>query len=274
MNRYKSDALSLKSPAHLKAIEETLHSLREQIVRHSVYPCIETLEELRVFVEHHVFAVWDFMSLLKALQKALTSVTVPWLPRGDRLSRRLINEIVLIEESDEIAELGGYMSHFELYLEGMQQCGAHTSCVQTFLRALEQGADVCMALETAAVPSAAQAFVKTTWQIIETNQPHMIAAAFTLGREDVIPDMFRSMVNNLEAKFPGQLTLFRNYLERHIAVDEEEHTPMAFRMLEELCGESADRWRQAQEAAQLALQARLALWNGIKKQLMSNLAVR
>jgi len=267
MNRYKLDTLHLKYPARLLALEERLSLLREQAVRHAVYACIETLEDLHVFVEHHVFAVWDFMSLLKTLQNALTSVTIPWLPRGNRLSRRLINEIVLVEESDEIVEMGGYSSHFELYLEGMQQCGANTFCMHTFLRELERGTDVGMALKIAAAPAAARAFVQTTWQIMATHQPHMIAAAFTLGREDVIPDMFRSIVNGLEAKFPGQLTLFRTYLERHIDVDEEEHTPMAFQMLEELCGASAERWHQAQEAAQLALQARLALWNGIQNQL-------
>ena len=95
----------MKETLSLDSVYESLRPLRQQVVEHPVYRHIETLADVRLLMEHHVFAVWDFMSLLKALQRHLTCVTVPWVPQGDRHSRRLINEIVLAEESDE--ECGG-----------------------------------------------------------------------------------------------------------------------------------------------------------------------
>ena len=104
----------------IERLQQSLRPLRDQLFNHEVYRSIKTPDDLRTFMEHHVFAVWDFMSLLKALQRHLTGVTIPWLPQGDRNARRLINEIVLDEESDEDGE-GGYISHFELYRAAMVQ---------------------------------------------------------------------------------------------------------------------------------------------------------
>jgi len=213
-------------------------------------------------MEHHVFAVWDFMSLLKALQRDLTCVTIPWVPQGHRLSRRLINEIVLEEESDEEAG-GGYISHFELYRAAMEQCGADTTGVAGFLDRVRAGEGVSRALEKAGAPKSIQDFVRTTMRIVDSGSTHSIAAAFTLGREDVIPVMFKPLVTKLQNRFAGQLSLFRDYLERHIKLDEERHTPMALRMLAELCGDNPHKWSEAEESAKTALNARIALWNGV-----------
>ena len=131
----------MKGISSLERLRESLRPLRAQVVQHKVYGAIETLEDLRIFMEHHVFAVWDFMSLLKALQRDLTCVEIPWVPQGHRLSRRLINEIVLEEESDEETG-GGYISHFELYRAAMEQCGADISRVDSFLEALRRGNDM------------------------------------------------------------------------------------------------------------------------------------
>ena len=258
----------MKRILSLERLQESLRPLRAQVVQHKVYGDIETLEDLRIFMEHHVFAVWDFMSLLKALQRHLTCVTVPWVPQGDRLARRLINEIVLEEESDEEGD-GGYISHFELYRAAMIQCGANVSRIDCFLERVRSGESISLALEKAAAPKAAQTFVKTTMRIIESGSAHSIAAAFTLGREDVIPVMFQALVTELKDRFPGRLSLFQDYLERHIRLDTERHTPMGLRMLAALCDDNPNKWRAAEETACVALIARIGLWNGVIEQITS-----
>lgn len=264
-NRMDRDVRMKELPI-LDDLLKSLRPLREQLVAHDVYSHIKTLADVRMFMEHHVFAVWDFMSLVKALQRQLTCVTVPWTPQGHPLSRRLINEIVLAEESDEDSQ-GGYLSHFELYRAAMGQCGADLSRIDGFVDQVRQGEDVCRALDKAGVPQAAQAFVRTTWRIVESGSLHAIAAVFTLGREDLIPDMFRALVTELHKQFPGQLTLFHNYLERHIHLDQEHHAPMALQMLAALCHNEQTKWREAQEAARVSLKARIALWDRVVEQL-------
>ncbi len=256
----------MKETPALDSVYESLRPLRQQVVEHPVYRHIETLADVRLLMEHHVFAVWDFMSLLKALQRHLTCVTVPWVPQGDRHSRRLINEIVLAEESDEECG-GGYSSHFELYHAAMDQCGANTSSIDGFLDRVRGGEGVADALDTTAVPQAAQTFVGTTWRIVVSGEAHAIAAAFTLGREEVIPDMFRALVTDLQKRFPAELTLLHAYLERHIHMDEARHTPMALHMLAGLCNDDPRKWREAEEAARVALNARIALWDGVVEQI-------
>jgi hypothetical protein len=252
----------MKVISSLKRLQESLSPLRTQVAQHEVYRAIGTIEELQIFMEHHVYAVWDFMSLLKALQRDLTCIELPWIPQGNPLSRRWINEIVLEEETDAMNE-GGYLSHFELYRAAMEQCGADISKIDGFLQAVTCGWDVGHSLAEADVPVAAQAFVRTTMTTVRSGAAHRIAAAFTLGREDVIPVMFKALVAKLRNVSSGELTLFHDYLDRHIKLDEERHTPMALQMLAELCGDNCDKWRQAEATARTALKARITLWDGV-----------
>ena len=91
---------------------------RERLIRHPIYGLVNTPERMRLFMQTHIWAVWDFQSLLKSVQQQLSCVTVPWVPTPDPEARRLINEIVLDEESDELPN-GSFASHFELYLRSM-----------------------------------------------------------------------------------------------------------------------------------------------------------
>jgi len=246
----------------VQELQARLQPARQQMVDHAVYRRLETLADLRVFMEHHVFAVWDFMSLLKALQRELTCVELPWVPKGNPATRRLINDIVLEEETDLDPE-GQPTSHFELYLRAMREAGADTAPAERLLAALAEGASVPAALAAAPAPASVQEFVKHTFSVIANGQPHAIAAAFTFGREDVIPDMFRSLIADLGQRFPGQLDTFTYYLNRHIELDEDHHAPLAHQMVRDLCGPDAARWQQAAEVAQQGMAARVALWDGI-----------
>ena len=249
----------------LQVLAERLRPLYEELANHPLYGSFETVEDLHVFMESHVFAVWDFMSLLKTLQRGLTCVDVPWVPSSFATSRRLVNEIVLGEETDMYST--EVVSHFELYLRAMRECGASTTAVETLLSALRDGAGWEHALMISDAPTAAQQFVRATFAVIEANKLHATAAAFTFGREDLIPDMFRGFIRDQNEHLHGRLELMRWYMERHIEVDDGEHGPMALQMIAELCGDDDVKWREAAVAAETALRARIALWNGIRKSL-------
>jgi pyrroloquinoline quinone (PQQ) biosynthesis protein C len=221
---------------------------------------------MRRFMEQHVFAVWDFQCLLKALQRKFTCTTAPWLPTPDREARRLVNEIVLDEESDELPE-GGHASHFELYVESMEAAGADTRPVERMLAALGDGASVADALAAADVAPAVANFVGTTFAIIDSDSTPAIAAAFTYGREDVIPDMFRHLVTALAEQDPAAWGRFRFYLERHIAHDDAKHAPICRRIVASLCGDDEAKWAAASRTARQCLEARIALWDAIASSL-------
>ncbi|MFJ9821222.1 DUF3050 domain-containing protein [Streptomyces sp. NPDC101151] len=243
----------------IERLEDAIEPARQKVISHPLYQQLNTVGAVVTFMEHHAFAVWDFMSLLKSLQRSLTCVEVPWVPSGPTGSRRLINDIVLVEESDELGN--GFISHFELYLDGMRQAGADASRIDAFIGRLRDGRPVLPSLEEAGVPAPAAEFVATTWEIIENAPVHCQAAAFAFGREDLIPDMF-DQVAALNAEF-GALSTFVDYLRRHIQVDSEEHTPMAMQMLADLCGDDKEKWTQCEDTINLALAARTRLWDGI-----------
>jgi hypothetical protein len=243
----------------IERLKDAVEPARQKVISHPLYHELKTKEAVVTFMEHHVFAVWDFMSLLKTLQRGLTCVEVPWVPTGPMVSRRLINDITLVEESDE--RDGGFISHFELYLEGMRQAGADTSRIDTFIDLLRSGKPVQASLPEADVPRASAEFVTVTWDFISDAPVHCQAAAFAFGREDLIPDMF-DQVAALNGE-SGDLSVFVDYLRRHIQVDSEEHTPMAMQMLVDLCGDDSTKWAQCEDTVNLALAARLRLWDGI-----------
>jgi hypothetical protein len=240
-------------------LEKTVGLARKRVLSHELYENLGTQSAIVTFMEHHVFAVWDFMSLLKSLQRSLTCVGIPWVPSGPTGSRRLINDIVLVEESDELR--GGFVSHFELYVAGMAEAGADTSAITAFIGELRRGSPVADALARNSVPAPAAAFVRTTWDLIENQSVIAQAAAFAFGREDLIPEMFTQV---LKVKEEGaKLSTFVDYLARHIEVDGEEHTPMAMQMVVDLCGDDTEKWDECARSVNLALDARTRLWDGI-----------
>jgi hypothetical protein len=247
---------------HLEQLHQRLAPLKAALLSHPVYHQINSLESLHVFMEHHVFAVWDFMSLLKTLQRMLSCVDVPWLPGDNALGCRFINEIVLAEESDSDGQ-EGFVSHFELYRRAMKQCGANTTGIDGFLTALRQGQPLPAALRTASIAPCARAFVQQTFVIIETGNLCAIASAFTFGREDLLPALFQRIVDELNVEARGGLDIFRYYLNRHIGLDGDEHGPMASRLMQSLCGQDDAKWAIAEQAAVNSLQARRGLWDGI-----------
>lgn len=251
---------------HLQQLESAISTTRQKLVNHPVYANIKDLDGLRCFMENHVYAVWDFMSLLKALQINLTCVTLPWVPVGNAATRFLINEIVAGEESD-VDEAGVRISHFELYINAMDQAEANTEPILGLIRALKTGSNIQYALEDMNIPTAARQFMDFTFETIATGKPHLMAAVFTFGREDLIPDMFISLIKELKIQFPDKVDIFQYYIERHIEVDGGHHAALAHQMTIELCGNDESKWQEATEAVKQALEVRIALWDAIHQQI-------
>jgi len=253
----------------IKKIQQAIEPLRQQIINHKVYDLISSIEDLGIFMDHHIYAVWDFMSLLKALQQNLTCTSVPWFPVGPANTRYLINEIVTGEESDVDGD-GNRASHYEMYLNAMQQCGTGANDFLNFIDELKNSGDMDAAFNIAGTPDSVRGFVTNTFDVINSGKSYLQAAAFTFGREDLIPNMFHSIVNDLDKKFPGQVSKFKYYLDRHIEVDGGHHSHLALEMTAGLCGDDPQKWEEITNASITALQKRIGLWDGVFEAIIAN----
>ncbi len=245
---------------------EKIRQLRSQLAAHPVYAAVTDMDDLTLFMQHHVYSVWDFMSLLKYLQGAFAPTGAPWLPKGDPNVRRFINDIVLEEESDEgLPAADGtptYASHFELYVAAMEEVRAGSSdAVEEFIARVTSGS-LHEALDSAPIPEPSRAFMRSTFAFIESGKPHVVAAAFALGREHIIPEMFRALLETMQIT-KEEAAVFHYYLERHIHLDADFHGPMSLRMLELLCDGDATKIAEAEAAAIGAVEARIAFWDGV-----------
>ena len=202
----------------------------------------------------------------KSLQKILTCVETPWYPTKDKISRRLINEIVLGEESD-IDQNNNPVSHFELYVESMKKIGSDTNKINEFLNEIVETKSHKKAVEKCLIPTGISDFLNFTFDTIDSNKPHIIASVFTFGREDLIPDMFINIVKTLNENNQTKIGDLLYYLERHIEVDGDEHGPMALKMISELCQDDDKKWYEATLMSKKALEMRIKLWDYIESHL-------
>ena len=246
----------------IEKLENNLLETRSKLISHPIYKGLNSKEKLICFMENHVFAVWDFMSLIKALQRNLTCVDVPWTPNSNSFSGKLVNEIVLAEESD-VDLNNNPKSHFELYLDSMKLMGANTSLIDHFIEELNESKSYYEAIEKVDLPIVVKEFMDYTFEVINTNKNHIIASVFTFGREDLIPDMFIEIVKKLSNEKNIKSDLFIYYLERHIELDADEHGPMALKMIQNLCGKDQQKWNEATIASEKALRMRIKLWDFI-----------
>jgi len=246
----------------IEQLKREVSSLRQHLVEHPLYGQVKTLRDVAIFMEHHVFAVWDFMSLLKSLQRQLTCVEVPWMPVGSASTRYLINEIVTGEESDVDHE-GNRVSHFELYLKAMSQVGCNLNAIGGLVNMLTSGSALNEALDKCKAPAQVINFVQNTFDAISTGKAHIQAAVFTFGREDLIPEMFIPLVKELNKHSSNKISILQYYLERHIEVDGGHHSHLAYQMTDQLCGADEGKWKEATEAAKRGLQSRITLWDCI-----------
>ena len=231
---------------------EDLLTEQAKLISHPVYSTFTNVENIRHFMRYHVFAVWDFMSLLKSLQNHLTCTTLPWKPSHYPTEVvRLINQIVVGEESD-LDQHGRPVSHFELYLGAMDEIGASTSEIHDFLATMDMKA----------IPTGAREFVQKNLDVAMNGHVVEVAASFFFGREKLIPEMFTSIVETLEREKIEAPTLMY-YLKRHIEVDGDEHGPMALKCFSALTGDQEKLIRLGHQSGLDALRARKELWDHV-----------
>jgi hypothetical protein len=255
-----------------ETINSRIQPQKELLLQHSLYNKVRTIEDLQCFLENHIYAVWDFMSLLKALQSKLTCTTTPWFATKNPETRYLINEIVLAEETDLTID-GRRQSHYEMYIEAMEDCGADTKGIEHFLTELNSLHNIFVAIKQSNLHPNLKAFLDFTFRVIDEGKSHEIAAAFTFGREDLIPSMFTEILRNFQENFPKtDLSKLIYYFERHIVLDADEHGPMAMKMITELCGTDPQKWAEVEEISVLALEKRIGLWDAIEEQIVMEMA--
>ena len=254
--------------SNIAYIEKELVAVREELKNHSLYKKLHRIEDVQLFMEIHVFAVWDFMSLLKALQIKLTCVSTPWMPAKNAELARFINEITVAEESDHDVN-GVVKSHFEMYLTAMDEVNADKTKIENFIKLLRTGGSVEASLAQVALPKAITDFVNFTFNTIKTDKSHLIAAAFTFGREDVIPDMFINIIEKASLENNASYDSFMYYLKRHIELDGDEHGPLSLKMVTELCGDDAQKWAEVLTVAKESLALRIKFWSAIEQQIIN-----
>jgi len=233
-------------------LKEKLSTLNDKLSHHEAYQALNSATSVKTFMEYHIFAVWDFMSLLKSLQRRLTCVEVPWIEsKHDTEVVRFINEIVIGEESDLDLE-GNPVSHYSLYLKAMEEVGADTNLIKQFI----ESQDLSL------IPQGAREFVAYNLEVARNGTDEEVASAFLYGREKLIPDMFTAIKEVMKSEKVDCPTLIY-YLERHIELDGDEHGPLAEKCLQALCGDDKDKWDRAQKVAETSLELRSSLWDSV-----------
>ena len=248
-------------------IENKIKPLRDKLLNHRLYSRIGKIEDLQTFTENHIYAVWDFMSLLKALQINLTCTKTPWGPNKNSQTAYLINEIVLAEETD-VNQEGDRKSHYELYLDAMEDIGASTKKSTDLITKMINSDDIFKTIDNLEIHPNIKEFLKFTFSVIEEGKPHKIAAIFTFGRENLIPNMFNEILHEFQKNITEiDISKLIYYFERHIELDEDEHGPMALEMVTELAKNDKIKWQEIEDISITALNKRILLWDAIYDQL-------
>ena len=245
----------------LTKLLENIQDSKDRLYSHSLYNQLTNIESLKQFMQYHAYAVWDFMNLLSSLQSEFTSCTAPWTPPKHPKVARLINEIKLEEESDIIENT--VTSHFTYYVDSMDKLNINTANIKQFINDTKQN-NYNSLINKSYLSNTVKDFLKATQHSIEQG-PVATAASFTFGREIIIPDMFVNILSNAEQS--TQIQAFRNYLERHIELDGNEHSKLALDLITELCGNDEKKWQQATEYAIKAINARVSFYNDIANKL-------
>lgn len=245
----------------IDALNKHIEQERSKLINHPIFSAIKTLDDLRIFMQWHVFAVWDFMSLTKRLQQDFANITVPWVPSQNSLITALINQIVLAEESD-VDPTGKYNSHYELYIKAMQEIHANTKQIECFVNHVKTQGDVSAALKAAYVPESINNFVLATIDTATNQSSYEVLGSFFYGREDLIPGMFQTLLKKWQLN-ENQVPIFNYYLNRHIELDNEEHGPAIQKIINQITDNDDTNRIRLLNSAVNALRNRIEFWDAL-----------
>jgi len=248
----------------LDSILEDINPKLKVLESHPLYKKINSLESLRFFMERHVYAVFDFMSLSKSIQAEFAPINKLWTPPKNKELSRFINEIILAEESDLTPD-NTFMSHFEMYCIAMDEIKANNTPVQAFIHTLKDEFPFLISKELC-VPISAQNFMKDTFLLIKNGKAHEIAASFCFGREKIIPIMFKSLLEEMNID-RNKAPMFYYYLNRHIEIDGDSHGPLALKMLTILCGQDPQKWNEVKLTALNSIESRITFWDNVLEEM-------
>ena len=252
----------------IENIKQAQYSLYQHPVIKGGY--INNIRELRIFMEHHVFAVWDFMSLIKSMQHEICPSTNVWIPTpyAEDGTARLVNDIVMAEESDETPD-GRYLPHYNMYIEAMNEVGADTLPIRTFLNNVVR-VGVLEAIEILKVEYPVQAaFVGFTFEVISLNSLPYTTSCFAFGRETSIPDMFQGIVEKIGLD-REECPMFIYYLERHIELDGDDHGPKAIELVKKFSGQDPEVIQKSENVAINSITARSTFFDGIQQAIVDS----
>ncbi|MDI2090280.1 DUF3050 domain-containing protein [Commensalibacter oyaizuii] len=236
---------------------------------HILFRHIRTIDDLRYFMQYHVFAVWDFMSLAKRLQMDFTCVSLPWTPKSNHKACRAMNEIILGEETDVDVD-GSHISHFEMYLNAMNDIKSNTTPVLSMVKGFENTpkAPFKDIVNKQNIPSYVKDFVNHSLGTAINGEQAEVLGSFFYGREDAIPEMFSSLLKEWgleENEYPK----FVYYLKRHIELDGDSHGPAVNSIISNIKSDTETYTKLLQSALD-AVNHRIRLWDGIYKDLTSH----
>ncbi|SFN64657.1 DUF3050 domain-containing protein [Salegentibacter flavus] len=251
----------------IQEINQNFKSELKHFSNHPIHHHINTKRQLQRYLEHQVFAVWANMSLLNYLKEEFTKTTNPWLPIGDPELRFLINKTILQEETAK-NYFGAHQSEFEIYLDAMAATGANTENITNFLRHVSHGTDIFLIIAASKLPLCIKQFIKTVFDIISEDKPHKIAAAFVYSKEGMGDPILIKTISKIEEVEKADLKLFKYYLR----LQAEKDSDPSFKILEMLCGEDMDKWRDTEIIAEIILRNQRTLMEGIEAELTGSIS--
>lgn len=253
-------------PDQLSYIIDITRLMMTAINHHKVFSALTSIERFRRFTEMHVYATWDFMCLLKALHRKLNGGSeLLWLPPVRSYGEWLINPRLAIEENDITPKGNHLLSHFELYLQAMQECGANTRGINAFIQYVKRDPPLSLLLAQNYLSETTRRYLAGTFDMIITKDSHILAACFAFAHEHIAENMFTHILQHLMpmAAVHDSLASFIYYFQRQIDLTGVLQGPQAETLLAILCGEDEVKWEDATDAAVFSLKSQLQFLDGI-----------